>query len=378
LRVHRTAKVAHFSDILVARLACLVSRYRSEVPLPALFISYSRVDSEFAIKLVRDLKAGGVAAWLDQVDIGPGVNWDEQIERALGLAEVVLVILSQHSATSENVKNEISHALELKKQVVPIVVTKAPVPLIITRLQREDFTGNYEAAFSKLMLRLRRGSRTDALEAITPSEVKRISATAVEAAAGERASNPSVEHNDSLNPATAAISPAARGSTRTRQIAGAAVALLVAAGLGGLVTNRLSGGRAQPAASSAAAASPIPAPTAIAPTAIAPTAIAPAAIAPAAIAPVTPPAPSASATNQNGSSTVPEQPPNPVAESATAEPAAITSPPSSVPVKSSVEMPTGVIRNDSQAIQMCPGVCATRNRKWKGVWSHNSCTCTAP
>jgi len=37
----------------------------------AVFVSYSRADSEFALKLVRDLKAAGISVWLDQLDIFP-------------------------------------------------------------------------------------------------------------------------------------------------------------------------------------------------------------------------------------------------------------------------------------------------------------------
>jgi hypothetical protein len=151
-----------------------------------LFISYSRVDSAFALKLVRDLKARGIGAWMDQLDIRPGANWDEEIELALGRANIIVVILSSHSASSENVKNEIGHALELKKQVVPIVAAKGAVPLMITRLQREDFTGDYEAAFNKLVLRLGGAGRTETLAAISHEEVERISAASAERLAAER------------------------------------------------------------------------------------------------------------------------------------------------------------------------------------------------
>ena len=115
-----------------------------------LFISYSRVDSAFALRLVRDLAERGVETWFDQLDIPPGANWDNEIEKALDQAKIILVILSAVSAKSENVKNEIGAALERNKQVVPIVLAQGAVPLMITRLQREDFTGDYDAALDAL------------------------------------------------------------------------------------------------------------------------------------------------------------------------------------------------------------------------------------
>lgn len=33
------------------------------------FISYSRVNSEFVVRLAKDLKAAGFDVWLDQLDI---------------------------------------------------------------------------------------------------------------------------------------------------------------------------------------------------------------------------------------------------------------------------------------------------------------------
>ena len=37
----------------------------------AAFFSYSREDSEFALRLAKDLKAAGANVWLDRLDIKP-------------------------------------------------------------------------------------------------------------------------------------------------------------------------------------------------------------------------------------------------------------------------------------------------------------------
>ena len=47
------------------------------------FVSYSRTDSEFALRLAQDLKAADANIWLDQLDIPPGKPWDDAIEDAL-------------------------------------------------------------------------------------------------------------------------------------------------------------------------------------------------------------------------------------------------------------------------------------------------------
>jgi len=47
------------------------------------FISYSRDNSDFAVRLARDLRAAGFDIWLDQLDIRTGARWDDEVEKAL-------------------------------------------------------------------------------------------------------------------------------------------------------------------------------------------------------------------------------------------------------------------------------------------------------
>jgi hypothetical protein len=50
---------------------------------PVAFFSYSREDSEFALRLAADLRAAGANVWIDQLDIGPGQRWDRSVQDAL-------------------------------------------------------------------------------------------------------------------------------------------------------------------------------------------------------------------------------------------------------------------------------------------------------
>ena len=69
-----------------------------------IFFSYSRKDAEaFAFKLANDLRKAGAKVWIDQMDIPPGRNWDEEIEKALNGATYILFIASEKSVTSQNI-----------------------------------------------------------------------------------------------------------------------------------------------------------------------------------------------------------------------------------------------------------------------------------
>jgi hypothetical protein len=124
-------------------------------PVPSAFISYSREDSEFALRLAQDLKAAGAQVWLDQIDIKPGRSWDNAVEDALLDAPQMLVVLSPSAARSENVRNEISFALEQGKIVVPVLYRDCVVPLRLQRTQRIDFRADYAAGLAHLLDHLR-------------------------------------------------------------------------------------------------------------------------------------------------------------------------------------------------------------------------------
>src|SRR5262249_61910461 len=93
-----------FSDRLgFAILWLLPKRLLVAKSRPAAFFSYSREDSDFALRLAEDLKAAGASVWLDQLDILPGQRWDRAVEDALANCPRMLVILSPASINSTNV-----------------------------------------------------------------------------------------------------------------------------------------------------------------------------------------------------------------------------------------------------------------------------------
>ncbi|MBI2730257.1 MAG: toll/interleukin-1 receptor domain-containing protein [Sphingobacteriales bacterium] len=148
-----------------------------------IFFSYSRADSEFVLKLAKDLRKSGADIWLDQLDIAPGSHWDASIEKALHSAGTLLIILSPNSVASENVMDEVSYALEEGKKVIPILHANCETPFRLRRLQRIDFTTDYKTGFNHLMesLGLKETDKNAGLETIAhniakPAEVKSESA----------------------------------------------------------------------------------------------------------------------------------------------------------------------------------------------------------
>ena len=115
------------------------------------FISYSREDSEFVLKLAQDLKAAGAAVWLDQLDIAPGHRWARAVEDALHACPRMLVILSPASVGSRNVEDEVSFALDESKTVIPVLYRDCKIPFRLRPFHYADFTGKYDFALKRLL-----------------------------------------------------------------------------------------------------------------------------------------------------------------------------------------------------------------------------------
>jgi hypothetical protein len=135
------------------------------------FISYSRANSDFVVRLAKDLKAAGHAIWLDQLDIPKGARWDDELEKALRTCTTFLIILSPESIESQNVKDEIGYAIDSGKHILPIMLKQCEVPFRLRRFQYVDFTNDahdeYDERFNETKSLL---SNTAELPKATESE----------------------------------------------------------------------------------------------------------------------------------------------------------------------------------------------------------------
>lgn len=104
------------------------------------FISYSRVNKEFASKLAKGLRTAGYHIWFDLMDIPTGSRWDDEVENALRECSIFLIILTPAAIASENVKDEIGYAIDHGKRLLPILLENCDVPLRLRRFQYVDFT----------------------------------------------------------------------------------------------------------------------------------------------------------------------------------------------------------------------------------------------
>lgn len=80
------------------------------------FISHSSKDKEFAQKLAGRLRSAGVPIWYAPEDILPGEKIYDQVRKAIGSFDRLLVVLSTHSMESNWVQTELASALARERK----------------------------------------------------------------------------------------------------------------------------------------------------------------------------------------------------------------------------------------------------------------------
>jgi TIR domain len=115
------------------------------------FFSYSRDDTDFVLKLAKDLKAAGAAVWLDQLDIRPGDHWDSAVETAVENCPTMLLVLSPSSVSSPNVMDEVSLAIDKRKLIIPILYRTCNIPLRLRRVQYIDARAEHATTLEELL-----------------------------------------------------------------------------------------------------------------------------------------------------------------------------------------------------------------------------------
>ena len=133
------------------------------------FISYSSTDKDFAERLHSDLQARGVRVWFAPHDMPIGARIRPAIDESIRVYDKLLLVLSEHSVSSQWVEQEVETALakererEGKTVLFPIRIddaimeSKAGWPALLKNTRNVgDFTrwkehDSYRKAFDRLL-----------------------------------------------------------------------------------------------------------------------------------------------------------------------------------------------------------------------------------
>ncbi|NET35192.1 MAG: TIR domain-containing protein [Cyanothece sp. SIO1E1] len=90
-----------------------------------LFISYSRRNQEFVRRLHQALAQARQNVWIDWEDIPPTAEWRQEIYQGIEAAHNFVFVISPDSVESAVAQEELAHAIQCCKRLVPIVWQEA-------------------------------------------------------------------------------------------------------------------------------------------------------------------------------------------------------------------------------------------------------------
>jgi tetratricopeptide (TPR) repeat protein len=91
---------------------------------PYIFVSYAHKDSDKVFPIISEFHKAGFLIWYDE-GIDPGNEWPEEIGNVLDKCSLFIVFISDASAASVNVRNEINFVLKEDKHFIAIWLEEA-------------------------------------------------------------------------------------------------------------------------------------------------------------------------------------------------------------------------------------------------------------
>ena len=90
-----------------------------------IFMSYSSQDKKAVDKVVSYLESHKKRCWIAPRDIQPGADWAESIIDALDIANWMVLIVSEHSNKSPQVRREVERAVSKGIHIIPLIFDKS-------------------------------------------------------------------------------------------------------------------------------------------------------------------------------------------------------------------------------------------------------------
>lgn len=140
-----------------------------------IFISYSRVDSTYALALANKLQAkpNNLSCFLDQWGTPPGEKLPDELINAIKKCSTMVLIGSKNAADSENVGLEVKEFLETSRPIIPITfVADEVISDIPEDFNKQNLIGTLEQSkwYSQITGIAKTTEVLSALQTRTPSE----------------------------------------------------------------------------------------------------------------------------------------------------------------------------------------------------------------
>jgi len=88
------------------------------------FISYAESDRHIADMIYSALASKGIQGWASHRDIAPGLNWPNEISKAITGSKILILVLSSNTQKSRYVNMEVTQAEDENIIIVPFCIEK--------------------------------------------------------------------------------------------------------------------------------------------------------------------------------------------------------------------------------------------------------------
>ena len=140
---------------------------------PTIFISYSRKDKPLLLRIASGLSDCGYRIWYDTLEILAGQSVIDRVFSSIRASDIVLVLLTEHSITSNWVKEETEFAKlqQITRRnitIIPLLFEDCDVPPHLQTLNYVDFRTNYQSGFANLVREIKGMVHREALDDLRP------------------------------------------------------------------------------------------------------------------------------------------------------------------------------------------------------------------
>ncbi len=161
--VHELGAIARNRGTLqISQLPSTVNYNQPTYRKLRVFLCHSSDDKPAVRDLYKRLYADGVEPWLDEEDLLPGQEWEQEIPEAVRNSDIVIVCLSRGSLTKKGyIQKEIKYALDISDEqpsntiyLIPLKLEECEIP---ERLRRWQGVNLFEdKGYERLMRALKR------------------------------------------------------------------------------------------------------------------------------------------------------------------------------------------------------------------------------
>lgn len=150
--------VVSISGVLLGILASMTAIYLYTLTKRGtirVFISYAYADSD-RVKPIREyLEYKGLVVSEPETTVRVGDDIGKAVDNAVQSSDCIILVLSQHSVSSEWVKKEIEKAKSMGKRLYPVRIDDVPPPSDIATIRFANLHNRDDAEMRKLLLAIR-------------------------------------------------------------------------------------------------------------------------------------------------------------------------------------------------------------------------------